>query len=347
MQAPTPFQEGLQNKIQYTFELKKEVISDKKNKFYLFFKSENNYEISIKAVKEDFIQRIFTNIFSIKVIQENKYFYQFDDLKEICDELSERIEKEKISIIEDTNSIAISIPLPSSKIKEVVFELKENEKSDKKIIKDLMNLVKEQKDEISNLRNELNEFKKETLFILNNYYISNLNSLIIDNNIYNLTLKKWINPYLNIKANLLYRLTRDGPEVSTFHRLCDNKGPTLTLFNLENGYKIGFFVNESFDSVSQWKKDDNCFLFNLNQNKKYKKKTGPEASPNAFNSKEICGPSANYLGCNPNKKLYFIYHSTKKIDKCFENGSKILPSKSDCEIEYKVKETEIFQIIIS
>ena len=121
----------------------------------------------------------------------------------------------------------------------------------------------------------------------------------------------------------------------------------MTLFNLENGYKIGFFVNESFDSVSQWKKDDNCFLFNLNQNKKYKKKTGPEASHNAFNSKEICGPSANYLGCNPNKKLYFIYHSTKKIDKCFENGSKILPSKSDCETEYKVKETEIFQIIIS
>ena len=64
----------------------------------------------------------------MKEIQQNKYFYQFDDLQEIYNELTERISKEKISIIEDTNSIVISIPLPSSKIKEIVFELKENEK---------------------------------------------------------------------------------------------------------------------------------------------------------------------------------------------------------------------------
>ena len=76
----------------------------------------------------------------------------------------------------------------------------------------------------------------------------------------------------NIKANLLYRLSIDGPEISTFHKLCDNKGPTLTLFDLKCGNKIGYYVSDSIDSDSGWKKYEHTFLFNLNQNTKYKKK---------------------------------------------------------------------------
>ena len=147
---------------------------------------------------------------------------------------------------------------------------------------------------------------------------------------------------MKLFCSLQYRLSRDGPEISTFHQLCDNKGATLTIFHLEIGYKIGFFVNYSFDSVSQWKEDENSFLFNLNQNKKYKK-INSYGNKYAFNSKTKCGPSANGLGCNSGVNLNFIYHSTKNIDKVFENGSEILPSKEG-EIEYKVIETEIFQI---
>ena len=123
-------------------------------------------------------------------------------------------------------------------------------KSDKEIIKDLINLVHEQKEQINNIQNEFNNFKKEISFLLRNY-ISNLDSVIINNNNYNSSLKNWINPNSNIKANLLYRLSRDGPEISTFHRLCDNKGPNiLVLFYLKNGYKIWFFANGFFDSIS-------------------------------------------------------------------------------------------------
>lgn len=65
-----------------------------------------------------------------------------------------------------------------------------------------------------NLRNKMS-------FLIKNY-IANMDSLIIDNN-YNSTIKNWINPNIKIRANLLYRLSRDGPEISTFHNLCDNK----------------------------------------------------------------------------------------------------------------------------
>ena len=344
MQAPTPFLFEKENIID--FKIKKEITSNKNNNFLLFFDAESYSELNIKAIRDDFVKTIYSNKFSVKDIQQNKYFYQFDDLKEICDELSDRISKENISIIEETNSIIISIPLPSTKIKDIIFELPENEKSDKEMIKELINLVHEQKEQITKLQTELNDFKNEMSFLLNNY-ISKLDSLIINNNYYNSLLKNWISPNSKVKANLLYRLSRDGPEIDTFHKLCDNKGPkTLVLFYLKNGHKIGFFVNGFFDSVSQWKNDNNSFLFNLNQNKIFNKiNNGTEA----FNSKLKCGPSANGLGCNSGVKLNYIYLTIKNIDKYFKKASTILPREETTfipEIEYEVIETEIFQIII-
>ena len=308
MQAPTPF---INKIIEFTFDMKKEVISNNNLKYLLFFKAENSRELTIKAINEDdFIKNIFINNFSVDKIKEN------------------------ITIIEETNFIIISIPLPSSKIKEIVFELKQDENNDKEIIKDLIKLVKKQ-------NNELNELKKEISLLLKNY-ISNLDSVIINNNFYNSCLKNWINPKLPIKANLLYRLSRDGPEISTFHKLCDNKGPTVTLFQLEKDEKVGFYAPDSFDSNSEWKYNDESFIFNLNKNKKLKQKT-----KYSFYNKNDCGPSANGLGCNPNVNLNFIYLSDG-IDSYYEDGKEILTffPLNGKEIELKVLEVEIFQIII-
>ena len=43
-------------------------------------------------------------------------------------------------------------------------------------------------------------------------------------------MENWIDPNKNISSELLYRLLREGEEISKFHELCDNKGPTLTIF---------------------------------------------------------------------------------------------------------------------
>ena len=199
---------------------------------------------------------------------------------------------------------------------------------------------------IDELNNEFIELKKNTSFLFK-YYIYNLDSLIVNNMNYNIALKNWINPNEAIKANLLYRLSRDGPEISTFHKLCDNKGPVLALYYLTNRSKIGYFVNDSFDSTSGWKHVQNCFLFNLEKNQKYK------CIANLFNlpthlCKSDCGPSVSCLGCNPNISLRYIYHSLQQniIDRTFENGSKILPSPKEKETEYEVIEAEIFQIFL-
>ena len=337
--APTPF------KIKVNFELRKELISNKNNKYLLFLKAEDNVILNIKAIKTNDFNKAYTNKFSIDKIKENKYFYQFDDLQEICDEISERFQKEKITIVEKNNSILINIPLPSSKIKEIFFELKEIEKDPDLIVKELITLVNEQKEEIEKLKNEMNELKlfKSEMSCLLNKFIINLDSLIIDNFYYNFSLKSWINPVNKIKAKLLYRMSRDGPEISTFHKLCDNKGPNLVLFDLKEGTKVGFYINDSFDSNSEWKKDNNSFIFNLNQNKKYQH-INPKMS--AFYCNCNCGPSANGLGCEINVKLNYICCSeSSNLDLTYENGSKILPTQENEDTGFEVKEVEIFQII--
>ena len=341
---PTP----LQNNIQ--FKIEKKIISDKNNEFLVLFQSQSNSEIFIEALQSNnLFQKVYSNIFPIEKIKKNKYFYQFDNLKEICEELTERIEKEVISLNEKNTCIILSIPLPSSKIKEIIFELNEYaKKNDKQIIDEITLLINKQKNDIANINKDIKELKKlknEYSFLLNNY-ILNLDSLIIDNNNYNNSLKNWINPNKKIKANLLYRLSRDGPEISTFHQLCDNKGPSITLFHLKKGNKIGFFINDSFDSISnEWKTDNDSFIFNLEQNKRYKKKKGLLCISSTFFCGSMCGPNVNGLGCYDNYKLNIIFFSSILLGNVFENGSEILPPIS-IQKEYEVNELEIFQIII-
>ena len=87
----------------------------------------------------------------------------FDDLKEICNELSERIEKKEMKLIENLDGLNFIISLPSTKIKEIKFELKEEEKKDKDKINNLNELILELKEEINEIKinhiNEINELK--------------------------------------------------------------------------------------------------------------------------------------------------------------------------------------------
>ena len=46
--------------------------------------------------------------------------------------------------------------------------------------------------------------------------------------------------------NLLYRGSKDGWAASNFHRLCDNKGPTVTLVKSSAGRVCGGFTTLSW-----------------------------------------------------------------------------------------------------
>eukprot|EP00475_Leptophrys_vorax_P012261 TRINITY_DN18678_c0_g1_i1.p1 TRINITY_DN18678_c0_g1~~TRINITY_DN18678_c0_g1_i1.p1 ORF type:complete len:345 (-),score=78.11 TRINITY_DN18678_c0_g1_i1:68-985(-) len=55
-----------------------------------------------------------------------------------------------------------------------------------------------------------------------------------------------------LNLHLLYRGSRDGFEASTFHRLCDYKGPTLTVVQTTNGSILGGFSPISWKCTDKW-----------------------------------------------------------------------------------------------
>ena len=96
-------------------------------------------------------------------------------------------------------------------------------------------------------------------------------SKIIENKEQIKLFKEWL-PYKNkekIKCKLIYDAKKDGDDATTFHSLCDNKGPTLTIISTSDNKKIGGFLSKSFNGNKGFINDNNAFLFSLNYNEKY------------------------------------------------------------------------------
>jgi len=95
-----------------------------------------------------------------------------------------------------------------------------------------------------------------------------------------LTLKKWINSSRPIFLKLVYRGSRDGFAAASFHKMCDNHWPTLTVIQSNHGNVFGGFTDQSWVSINHFKKSDKSFIFSLTHRKKCEIK--PEKSASAI-----------------------------------------------------------------
>ena len=159
---------------------------------------------------------------------------------------------------------------------------------------------------------------------------------------YNKTLKIWINPNLDIKAELLYRASRDGEEYQTFHKLCDYKGPTVVLAKLYDGSILGTYTPLEWETKTKdWKNDPDIFVFSLTENiKATKKKTN-------YNYGIYChpdlGPESYFLSFTSGKKMK---EPQLRIDGEYEiDTQRLVPGKKGYKC-YKADEVEVFRIII-
>lgn len=62
---------------------------------------------------------------------------------------------------------------------------------------------------------------------------------------------------------LLYKLSQNGLSARTFHQLCDDKGPTVTVLYNTIGNVFGGYLSQSWNSSNVLIKDDNAFVFKL------------------------------------------------------------------------------------
>ena len=313
-----------------------------------------NSSLSINAINKSKINNNFySTSITFEEFKKNRYFSQFDDLNEICQELNERIKPNNMKLIQNNNSLVLTVFLPSTKFTEISFNLKEKEKSDKEKINELYTIIENYHKENEILKKEFEEIKKfifklkekeekeekekEEIKNLNNF-----DSLIVKDKKKISTLKNWISPEKKLSVELLYRLSRDGESISTFHKLCDNKGPTITLFQTAQSTVIGFYSPLDFDSkYNNFKEDMDTFIFNLDNLQKFEKtkKYGSIYCMDTF------GPYVAYLGvydgsCKTMKQCYYNPSSTKDI---FNNGNNVIKNENKI-ITFNLNEVEIWKI---
>ena len=232
-------------------------------------------------------------------------------------------------------------------IKDLKFEIAQLKAEMKNEIAQLRNettqFKNEMKNEIAQLTNKIN-LLEEKLNIMKEKKeedtdkILNLDSKIINEN-HNETIKFWIDPSKTIRAKLLYRLSKHGDKISTFHELCDYRGNTLTLFHVNDGNKVGIYTESSWDKYSEWKNYGSTFIFNLNKNRYYYHEYGHTIYCNS-----LSGPTIHNFGCyNTNSMRSIRHNGNQEINKYFKGASEILPSGNQEKI-YNLLEVEVYKI---
>ena len=309
--------------------------------------------------KEDLklnVQKVFTKIRSEINNRED----------EILSEIDKKYDKLYIKeeFVKESEKLPNKIKIYLEKGK-IINEDWDNENKLNLVINDCINIEKNIKN-INEIHNNINKFKNDEISIYFypqeeksiNSFLENIknfgkifaddflkDSKIIKNNMeYIKSLRKWINPEnKNIKDELLYRLTNDGEDYSKFHELCDNQGSTLTLFEINDGNITGIFTSIPWDNNNSgiWKVDEKVFIFNLNQNKKYK---NIRSQYSIYCSKKY-GPYTDYFGIKANEKknMKSLFHDAHNINNTYENGMDILPSNGKTKY-YDLIEVEVFKI---
>ena len=268
MEAPTV--KDIQQK---TIDLK---IDNQKYRFTLSYGT--NLKITIDCLDK---KQTYEDEFSFEEITKiNRYFLMCETIKDISDEISSHL-NELTKIEYKDKMIVLKVILPSQKNNEAHFLIKIKKRSLEEEINYLNERIDEQekiineqkikisnqgsdietlKDKIINLEVKISNFEK----IINNS--KNTIGILKNNDKQISNLKQLIGRNCNLE--LLYQMTKDGSLCSTFHEKVDNQGPTITLFESEDGYKFGGYTSISFGQGNMWVQDSDSFLFNfINLNK--------------------------------------------------------------------------------
>ena len=171
-------------------------------------------------------------------------------------------------------------------------------------------------------------------------------SVIINNNTEDKEMvRKWINSELSFQTKLLYRLSRDGPSIFNFHSKCDYISPTLILIESDEQNKFGGYTTASWDMFGGvYKNASKTFLFSLNKNKKYYRKSNIKYNGDIFSGARDIGP---WFGIHD---LYFYgtmkdLYTYKYSGQCAFLDGNGLVDQTSIDNSVVVKEVEVYQII--
>ncbi|XP_045159993.2 interferon-induced protein 44-like [Mercenaria mercenaria] len=120
-------------------------------------------------------------------------------------------------------------------------------------------------------------------------------------------LEKWINTGPK-SFTLLYAISRDGCSPESFHRKCDNQGPTVTVIHNQQGSIFGGYTRVSWQNVDQYFQDNTAFLFQLQFNDKTSYRKFPVVDASCATFSYTTGPT---FGDGPDLRTFtsVVYNS--------------------------------------
>ena len=286
----------------------------------------------------------------------SKWFKIFDSLEEVYEDIIKLMENKQVNINLEENIAKLVFNINMEKIKEFDIVLAKKELTKDELINNLISENKELKIKVNNLEKRINSleerfnaFEKKSQTEKKEENIEVNKNEIWKSDIIDQEDKKILNSWINLNNNktikLLYKASRDGDSYQDFYRLCEDKGPTITIALTTKGYKFGGFTSLSWknphngENCNKYYEDKNSFIFSLNKKRKYYSKIG-------YNN-QVCmwsdrGPSFGggndmtlYNNCLHNNKSYNKCPLTYQTEKYELNGG---------EEYYTVKDYEVYSI---
>ena len=92
----------------------------------------------------------------------------------------------------------------------------------------------------------------------------NMDSTILSSEVEEENIMEWLESAGKTETpRLLYRASRDGWDAYDFHRMCDDKGATVTVVRSSDGYIFGGYTDVAWGDDGEWKSSTESFLFSL------------------------------------------------------------------------------------
>ena len=343
--------------------------------------NEDKIILNISPKKDNFLK--YEEKYTLNdLININENFKNFSSLNDLINSFGMLLDNKKIIIEKNENDISI-INLVfllyniTGKESKAILQLKLNKISEKdynKLLLKISNLEKkiiekeeeikeiklnniECNEKINRLEKRIDEIekiikneKKYDLNILKEYFSSNIKSDIL-NDISNFKLiYDRLNPSnKKILFKLIYKLNKENGSAKKFHECCDGKKNVMVLIRTSKNVRFGGYTSVGFDSFSNYKCDNNAFVFSLDKQKIYNIKEGKYA----ISCNKSYGPC--FIGANNGHGFYNIYidnnfyfdnHNTgDNVDNSYEITCDYELNKG--EKKFKIEQLEIFQVLIS
>ena len=183
----------------------------------------------------------------------------FDEIKNIKNKTKEKF----IELEKENKNLRDEITLLKKENKKL------NEKMDLLMKKNNNNIELKDKDNNDLIEKQIN---KESIELNNDNILKESSILYSDIDKLN-QIKKWITEKTsknNINFKLIFKMSENGYDGKSFHKICDNEAPTLIIIKSKNNKIFGGFTPLDWGKEEKPKDDLNqSFVFSLDINKRY------------------------------------------------------------------------------